>query len=114
MVSGDYKNCPSCKSNGGKPNSLDNPNILSAEVTNLISKISFACPNICGVRNIEFLDLHHHLIFDCVVGASNSKQEVMGRMYVLRLLLETQKKEHRMRIEKLKEQMTKKIQKVKD
>ena len=87
MSSGDYKNCPSCKINGGKPNSLDNPNILSVEIMTLLSKISFACPNECGARNIEFLDLHQHLIFYCEVGTSNNKQEVMGRMMVLRDLL---------------------------
>ena len=109
LVSGDNKNCPACKLTGGKPNSLDNPNILSQQVMTLLTRISFACPNECGIRNIEFLDLHSHLIFYCENGTSTTKHEVMGRMMVLRDLLAKQKKEHGERMIRLKEDLTKKF-----
>jgi len=32
LKAGDSKNCPSCKLSGGKPNSLDYPNIISHEL----------------------------------------------------------------------------------
>ena len=71
--SGDSKNCPTCKSQGGKPNSLDNPNVLNDETHKLLERVSFVCPNVCGVRNLEMLEVHTHLIFFCEKGASENK-----------------------------------------
>jgi len=101
--SGDSKNCPTCKSQGGKPNSLDNPNVLNDATHTLLDRISFVCPNSCGVKNLEMLEVNTHLLFFCEKGNSENKQEIMGRMYWLKELLAKQRKEHNERITKLKD-----------
>jgi len=68
---------------GGKPNSLDYPNILNPELEPLLKQISFVCPNKCGEQNIDFLDLHQHMTFFCAKGTSENKQEVIGRLHFL-------------------------------
>jgi hypothetical protein len=53
------------------------------------------------------------LIFYCPLGGSENKQEVMGRMMVLRDLLAKHAKEHEQRMIKLNDALKAKLNKVK-
>ena len=113
--SGDSRNCPTCMINGGRPDSLNNPNVITSEKTQqIINRVTFQCPYACGERNIELMDIQLHILFFCTRAVSENKQEIMGRMYYLKCLLAGNRTKHAERMRNLNERLVKKLQEVKD